>query len=309
MSTVLELKKECVLKGVGTPEFCPGGDVLEMVKFWHKAGIYCAVGAETHTKNVVNKLVKMIKRDFIRCNLPVDSQCHAVLDTAPLLDKIQGSLFTGLVGSANWLATLGRFDVRCTTDTLSRCSMAPKKCCLRAMIRVFRCFKKHPRRKIMIDPSHPDHSNCPEVMQNWKEFCPNGKEDMPCDALERCGNCWGKVTCIACNVDADHAHDQSIHRLATAVLMLINDMPTKWISCHQKTVETSTCGGELTAARIAVEAIMELQHKSRMLSIPMNEPALLPGDDTSVVLNATDPSSPLEKTSMQLSLSTRSCHC
>ena len=60
-------------------------------------------------------------------------------------------------------------------------------------------------------------------------------------------------------------------------------------------VETSTYGLELVAARIAVELILEMHYHLRMLGIPINEPALLLGDNKSVGLNTTLPLSVLKK--------------
>ena len=69
----------------------------------------------------------------------------------------------------------------------------------------------------------------------------------------------------------------------------------RWISKRQKTVETSTYGSELVAARIAVDLIIEMQHNLRSLGVPLDGPALLLGDNQSVVLNTTVPSSVLKK--------------
>ena len=61
-------------------------------------------------------------------------------------------------------------------------------------------------------------------------------------------------------VDADHAHDMLTRRSVTGVLLFLNNTPVKWISKHQKTVETSTCGSELVASKVATELIMECRH-------------------------------------------------
>ena len=81
----------------------------------------------------------------------------------------------------------------------------------------------------------------------------------------------------------------------TGILIVINNMPVFWLSKRQATVETSTYGSEIVAARIAVEAIMDFRYKLRMLGVPLEGPALMLGDNMSVVLNTTVPSSPLKK--------------
>ena len=69
----------------------------------------------------------------------------------------------------------------------------------------------------------------------------------------------------------------------------------RWISKRQKTVETSTCRSELVAARIATELILEYRHNLRMLGVEIEGPALMLGDNKSVILNTSVPLSMLKK--------------
>ena len=96
-------------------------------------------------------------------------------------------------------------------------------------------------------------------------------------------------------VDADHAHDLVTRRSVTGIVALINNTPVRWISKRQKTVESSTYGSELVAARIATELVMELRYTLRMIGVPVDGPAALLGDNMSVVINTTVPSSMLKK--------------
>ena len=68
-----------------------------------------------------------------------------------------------------------------------------------------------------------------------------------------------------------------------------------WISKRQNTVETSTYGSELVAARIATELVMAVRYQLRMLGVPLDGPAVMYGDNKSVVLNTSTPSSVLKK--------------
>lgn len=69
----------------------------------------------------------------------------------------------------------------------------------------------------------------------------------------------------------------------------------KWLSKRQKTVETSSYGSELVASRLAVELILEIRYKLRMLGVPVITPTVMKGDNMAVVLNTTVPSSQLKK--------------
>ena len=77
--------------------------------------------------------------------------------------------------------------------------------------------------------------------------------------------------------------------------MLLNNTPLVWVSKRQKTVETSTYGSELVAARIAIDLIIEMRYKLRLLGVQLEKQTVLLGDNMSVVLNTTIPSSSLKK--------------
>ena len=95
--------------------------------------------------------------------------------------------------------------------------------------------------------------------------------------------------------DADHAHDLVTRRSVTGCLLFLNNTPVKWISKRQKTVETSTYGSELVAAKMATELILEYRYMLRMMGSAPDGPALMLGDNNSAVLNCTMPNSVLKK--------------
>jgi hypothetical protein len=96
-------------------------------------------------------------------------------------------------------------------------------------------------------------------------------------------------------VDADHAHDLATRRSITGILVMLNNTPIRWISKRQKTVETSTYGSELAASRASMDLIFEVRYILRSLGVTLDGPALMLGDNMSVVLNNTVPSSVLKK--------------
>jgi hypothetical protein len=105
----------------------------------------------------------------------------------------------------------------------------------------------------------------------------------------------GNKAKIAVFVDADHARDKVTRRSVTGIVLLINNTPLVWISKRQKTVESSTYGSELVAARVAIDLIIKMRYKLRMLGVTMEKQSVLCGDNMSVVLNTTIPSSSLKK--------------
>jgi hypothetical protein len=63
----------------------------------------------------------------------------------------------------------------------------------------------------------------------------------------------------------------------------------------QKTVESSTYGSELVAARIATDTALELRYNVRMMGFGLDGPVNMFGDNQSAILNTTIPSSQLKK--------------
>jgi hypothetical protein len=76
---------------------------------------------------------------------------------------------------------------------------------------------------------------------------------------------------------------------------MLNNTPIRWISKRQKTVETSTYCSEMVASRIATELILEIRYMIRSLGVVLDGPALMLGDNMSVILHTTVPSSVLKK--------------
>jgi len=126
---------------------------------------------------------------------------------------------------------------------------------------------------------------------SWEEAYPNAEEEVPKDMPEP----KGMKACITCFMDAYHAHDKVTHHLVTGIIMFINNTPIKWISKQQRTVETSTYGSEMVATRIACELVLETRYCLRMLGVPLDGPALMLGDNLSIVTSTTIPSSMLKK--------------
>jgi hypothetical protein len=96
-------------------------------------------------------------------------------------------------------------------------------------------------------------------------------------------------------VDSDHAHDLVKRRSITGILVMLNKTSIRCLYKRQKTVVTSTNGSELVALRIAMELILEFRYMLRSLGVLLDGSALMLGDNISVVLNTTGPSSVLKE--------------
>jgi hypothetical protein len=294
MGIIEVIQKSYSLKGVGTPEYYLGGNIDDVSdKQWVSDGVLIALSARTYIANVMEKLETLCGvEQFAKANCPMSDLYHPELDESPLLDDMHASKYRALIGSANWVITLGRFDIAYATMALARHSMAPREGHFKAMQRVFGYLRKHQKGRILIDPGQFDHSDYQaEEYENWREFYPDADEEMPPDQPEPLGS-KARITIY---VDADHAHDMLTRRSVTGIILFINKTPVKWISKRQKTVETSTYGSELVASRIATDLAIEYRYALRMLGVHVDGPAMMFGDNKSVIINTTMPSSQLKK--------------
>ena len=156
MAIMKELEKVYVLKGVGSPRYYLGGDVLDLDEQWEKEGITHALSAQTYIQNCVPKIAKMIGiEQFAKKKTPFDDKYHPELDDSPLCPPEKISQYRSMIGSANWILTLGRFDIAYTLSTLSRYSMAPREGHFQAMIRLFGYLMTYNKGMLVIDSAIP----------------------------------------------------------------------------------------------------------------------------------------------------------
>jgi len=216
---------------------------------------------------------------------------HPEQDDTPLLNPEGVSKYRALIGSANWIVTLGRFDIAYATSTMARYCMAPREGHLIAVKRIFGYLRTFPAGELLINPRPFEHPKLTNQGVKWQEFYPDADEEIPEDRPEPLKT-KAQVTIY---VDADHAHDTVTRRSVTGILVFINQTLVRFVSKRQKTVETSSYGSELVAARMATELAMEYRYALRMLGIDLDGPCRMFGDNNSVILNTTLPSSMLKK--------------
>ena len=291
MSVIKTLEKDYILKGVGIPEYYLGGNMESMDDHWKREGINLGFLAQTYIKNMVPKYEKLFDRELKTYKTPMAEDYHPEVDDSPFVSMDDAAIYRSITGSINWLVTLGRFDLAYANSTMSRYNMQPREGHMKQAKRMLGYVKMFSKGKLLFDTSFPNHADLAFVEQNWEEFYPGIKEELPPDMPEP----KGKPVRITVYVDADHAHDVVTRRSVSGILLMLNNTPIRWVSKRQKTVETSTYGSELVAARLSVELIMEVRYQLRMLGVPVDGPADLLGDNMAVILNTTVPSSQLKK--------------
>jgi hypothetical protein len=209
------------LKGVGKPEYYLGGNVEYMDDGWKKQGIRYALSAQTYIHNAVEKIERITGGTLRSARTPFAESYHPELDDSELLSKSDGSVFCTMIGCANWMITLGRYDIQYAVSSLSRFSMFPQDGHLKAMLRVLGYVKYKPNGRLLCDPSEPEYK-IPDKkhMERWKEFYPDACKEVPHNLPEPLGK-GAKITVF---VDADHAHDQVTRRSVTGIIAKVNGM-------------------------------------------------------------------------------------
>ena len=138
----------------------------------------------------------------------------------------------------------------------------------------------------------PNHEEYPyDDLNNWHDLYADAHFEVPEDALTS----KGKPVRVTIWVDADHARDKVTCRSVSGIIMMVNSTVVRTFSKRQTTVESSTYGSELVASRIATDMAVEICYTLQMLGVPLDGSVLLLGDNKSVVLNTTIPSSALKK--------------
>lgn len=291
MELIGKLKNEAnyILKGVGEPEYYLGGDVRRIKNA--DGSKTTILSAKTYIKNVCDKIENLLEVRLRSYDAPLEAGYHPELDDTEFLYGSDISKYRMLVGCANWAVTLGRYDIMFATVTMARYNHLPRRGHFMTMLRVFGYLKNHIKGSIRVNLEVPETHNLPQIKHNWSEIYPGAKEELPPNRPIPKGFGFHMTTYF----DADHAHDLETRRSVTGVLVFLNKTTIRWYSKRQNTVETSSYGSELVAARIATDIVIELRLKLMYMGVPIMGVTMLFGDNKSVVVSSTLPSSSLKK--------------
>ena len=213
------------------------------------------------------------------------------LDVTPELRDDDASFYQQQIGVLRWLVELGRVDICTEVSMLAAFSANPRQGHLAAVIHLYAYLKKHPKRKMVFDPTwieHEGHKEC-----DWSTFYPDYKELEPHDMPEP----RGKAIQMTCWVDSDHAGDAVSRRSRTGVFIFCGMAPIVFYSKKQGSIESSSFGSELSAMKTAVELVEGLRYKLRMMGVPLEGRCHIKADNMSVIHNCSSPTSQLKKKS------------
>ena len=164
----------------------------------------------------------------------------------------------------------------------------PRRGHLEQLYHMFGYLKANPKRKLNLDPQHPQVDKRSFQSYDWYDFY---RDAVPGDMSPP----RGESVSTHCFVDLDHAGNTVTRRYQTGLLLFVNRAPIAWYSKRQNTVETRTFGSEFIAMKTAVEQIEALRYKLRMFRVPLEGPTNIFCDNESVFKNASRPDSTLKK--------------
>ena len=281
-------KYKYTLKDVGPAKFHLGADF-----FKDDDGTQC-YGSQTYAKRFLEHYEQIMGEKPKPRMSPLSRDERPELDTTEDCNENELNQYQSVIGGAQWLVSIGRFDIAHAVMTLGRFRAMPKKGHLESLKQLAGYIRKFPHAAIRFRTEIPDHEATfgPPKRESWMET-PYGdaKEEIP----ENAPVPKGKMVRTTTFVDANLMHDVVTGRSCTGCLHFLNQTPISAFSKRQNQVETATFGSEFMAARQAVEQIIEMRQTLRMLGVPIDGPSWLFGDNKSVVTSSTLPYSTLSK--------------
>ena len=225
---------------------------------------------------------------------PLPENDHPELDTSEFLEEEGISQYQSLIGSLQWLISIGRWDIQTAVMSLSSFRAAPRIGHLDRVKRIYGYIHKFKHFTLKFRTEEPDMSYFDEKSKNqdWSSTVyGEHSEDVPNDAPEPLGK---RVTLIH-YFDANLMHDVLSGKAVTGCIHLANKTPIMWHSKKQATSETATYGAEFIAGRTCIEQVVDLRNTFRYLGVPIHERSYVFGDNESMINSSTLPDARLQK--------------
>lgn len=93
-----------------------------------------------------------------------------------------------------------------------------------------------------------------------------------------------KLICITAFHDSGLAICKAKGKASTGVIKMINQTPVDWYSKMQMPVETATYGSEFSSATTCTDKIVDTLWILKSMSVPLDGPAWIFGDNESVIM-------------------------
>ena len=178
------------------------------------------------------------------------------------------------------------------TSTIASMIALPRESHLMQLYHVFLFLKNKHNAVMAFDPTDPDINLFLFTNEDWPStaygYC---KEELSPNAPKP----RGLGFTIRVFVYSDHVGDCITRRSRSGYLIFLNSVPIYWFSKKKTYVETSSFEADFIAMKLCCEYIRGLRYKLRMMDIAVDLPALIFGDNQSVLSNKSLSYSKLKK--------------
>jgi len=243
ITNALEMKYyKFKLKGTGPLKFLLGCD------YFREGKTLCSA-----PKKYIEKMEATYVRLFgekppHKVSSPLTSGDNPELDTSNFLDEKDTKVYQSMIGAAQWVISLGRFDIAVHVMTLSSFRSKPRKGHLERIQRVYGYLSKMKHGTIRYRTELPDTSDFDFIKQDWSNSAYAGtREEYP----KNLPPARGRQVLMTTFVDANLMHDVLSGKSVTGVLHFFNKTLIDWFTKKQNTAETAAFGSENNAARAA----------------------------------------------------------
>jgi hypothetical protein len=195
----LENKYKFKLKGTGPLKFLLGCDYSR-----DENGVLCAAPQKYIQKMEDSYLRFFWERPNRRVTSPLDSNDHPELDDSEFLEENEIKIYQSMIGSAQWIVSIGRFDVAVHIMTLSSFRAQPRRGHLDRIKRIYAYLIKMKTAAIRFRTDMPDISDFIFADLDWSNSPYAGvTEELPSNLpVAR-----GKPVLMTTFVDANLGHD------------------------------------------------------------------------------------------------------
>ena len=285
---------EALFKLKGTGEI----DVLLGCNYFRDEHSRLCYSPKNYLKKMENLYKELFKEPPKYYASPLEENDHPELDESDFLNEEDTRIYQSLIGSAQWVIQLGRFDIAVHVMTLSSFRAQPRQGHLDRIKRVIGYLAKMKGSAIRIRTAMPDISDAAIERYDWSRTVYAGaKEETPHNMPAPKGMPVRLIT----YADSNLCHNILDGKAVTGILHFVNQTPFDWFSKKQATAETATFGAEELAGRTAIEQCRANRLTFLYLGVPIEGPTLVLGDNKSVVDGATIPHRRLAKRHLMLS--------
>ena len=224
---------------------------------------------------------------------PVEENDHPELDPTAFLDEDGIQKYQSMIGSLQWLVSIGRWDIMTSLMSLSSFRAQPRIGHLERLKRIYGYVHRTRTYAIKYRVEQPDVTTFDNrIKMDWsKSIYGDHTEDLPDDAPKP----LGKEVVLLHYFDANLMHDVLSGKAVTGCIHFANKTPIMWYSKKQATTETATYRAEFVAGRKCIEHIIDLRNSVRYLGVPVHKTSYMFGDNESMVNSSAFPYARLNK--------------